>query len=431
MFFSCDAYLNLLDSNTPEVESNLTVTAPSNNETLYEENTQTIEWTTEGSISNVKIELYYSSSSNGTYYNYTTIASTTNNDGSYSWYISGSYSSNYYYKIRISDYNDSSVFDDSEYFQIEEEASIAVTAPSYNETLYEENTQTIEWTTEGSISNVKIELYYSSSSNGTYYNYTTIASTTNNDGSYSWYISGSYSSNYYYKIRISDYNDSSVFDDSEYFQIEEEVSEEEVSITVTAPSYGGYSYYDYNSYDIQWTTEGSISNVKIELLYSTSAYGTYYNSETIDSYENNDGSYSWYISGNSYNSSYYYKIRISDYNDSSVYDDSEYFQIEEEVSITVTTPSYGGYSYYDYNSYDIQWTTEGSISNVKIELLYSTSAYGTYYNSETIDSYENNDGSYSWYISGNSYNSSYYYKYRISDYYDSTVYGESNYFRIY
>ena len=326
IFFSCEAYVDLLDSNIPENKENITitVTSPSNNEILYAQGIQVIEWTTEGLNSNVKIELLRSTSSYGTYSNYETISGYTNNDGYHSWNISNSYSSYYYYKIRISDLLDPTIYVDSDYFQIEEERSITVTTPSYSgSNFYEGNYQIIQWTTEGSISNVKIELLRSTSSSGTYSNIETISSSTNNDGYYSsWYISNSYSSYYYYKIRISDYSDSSVYDDSDYFQIEEERS-----ITVTTPSYSGSNFYEGNYQIIQWTTEGSISNVKIELLRSTSSSGTYSNIETISSSTNNDGYYSsWYIS-NSYSSYYYYKIRISDYSDSSVYDDSNYFRI--------------------------------------------------------------------------------------------------------
>ena len=121
IFFSCEAYVDLLDSNIPENKENITitVTSPSNNEILYAQGIQVIEWTTEGLNSNVKIELLRSTSSSGTYSNIETISSSTNNDGYYSsWYISNSYSSDYYYKIRISDYSDSSVYDDSNYFRI-------------------------------------------------------------------------------------------------------------------------------------------------------------------------------------------------------------------------------------------------------------------------------------------------------------------------
>ena len=99
------------------------------------------------------------------------------------------------------------------------------------------------------------------------------------------------------------------------------------SITVATPSSNGESWDDSVDKTITWTHTGSISNVKIALYRANSSSGTYSYYDYIDSYETNDGSYTWNISSSYASSSYYYKIRIEDYYDASIYDDSSYFTI--------------------------------------------------------------------------------------------------------
>ena len=99
------------------------------------------------------------------------------------------------------------------------------------------------------------------------------------------------------------------------------------SITITTPSNSGESWDDSVNKTITWTSTGSIYYVKIKLYRSSSSSGTYSFYDWIDSYESNDGSHTWNISSSYANSGYYYKIRIEDYNDSSIYADSYYFTV--------------------------------------------------------------------------------------------------------
>ena len=101
------------------------------------------------------------------------------------------------------------------------------------------------------------------------------------------------------------------------------------------------------------------------------------------------------------------------------------------ASITVTTPSHNGDSWNDYSDKVIQWTSTGDIANVKIDIYRSSSYNGTYSLYNTIDSSESNDGSYTWNIPSNYVSSGYYYKIRIQDYYDASVYADSYYFTVY
>ena len=93
------------------------------------------------------------------------------------------------------------------------------------------------------------------------------------------------------------------------------------TITITNPT--SINIFDVGSNYITWTSTGDIDYVKIDLYKS----GVYL--ETITSGANNDGSYTWYISSDDYIDSSYYKIKITDYDDNSIYDYSDYFSIEE------------------------------------------------------------------------------------------------------
>jgi len=188
----------------------ITVTSPTASSSWQVSTTHTIQWTSTGSISNVKIYLYYL----GSYHS--AISSNTPNDGSYSWTLPSSFT-NYgdSYQIRIEDYDNPSTYDYSPpYFEITFN-SITVTSPTVSSSWQAGSTHTIQWTSTGSISNVKIYLYYL----GSYHS--AISSNTPNDGSYSWTLPSSFT-NYgdSYHICIEDYNNPSTYDYSpSYFEI--------------------------------------------------------------------------------------------------------------------------------------------------------------------------------------------------------------------
>jgi hypothetical protein len=93
----------------------ITITLPNGGETWEPGFTNTITWTSENlSSSYVGIRLYR----NDSYYQ--TIESQVNNDGNYDWSIPSGFLESDNYKIRISEYNNSSVYDESNgYFTID------------------------------------------------------------------------------------------------------------------------------------------------------------------------------------------------------------------------------------------------------------------------------------------------------------------------
>jgi len=175
----------------------------------------------------------------------------------------------------------------------------------------------ITWTSTGDINYVQIYLY----KNWAFLE--TIDGYTYNDGSYSWYIyEDEYTDGSYYQIYIRDYFDTSIYDYTGYFTIKCEL-ETEKTITITNPIRisifsSGYNY-------ITWISTGSIEAVKIELYKNGILF------ETIDSGTYNVGSYTWNINIDDYEDGFYYQIKISDCDDSSIYDWSESFTITDKI----------------------------------------------------------------------------------------------------
>ncbi len=343
------------------------VSSPSGG-TWYKEETYTITWDSYDAGSYVDIDL-----NQGGYY-YSTIASGTYNDGSYSWTISSSIDTGSYYYIEITDWSDINIYGYSEYFSIDEvEAYITVTSPVTGLTWTVGETYAITWVSENAGSYVDMYLYES----GAFHS--TLATGAYNDGSYSWTVPSDLNTLYSYKIKIISSQDSSIYDDSEYFEIENEPS-----ITVTSPSSGNTLYVE-DIQEITWSSENAGSYVKIEL------YKSGYFDSTITSSTYNDGSYSWTISS-SLSTSSYYQIKVTSTSDSSIFDESDYFSLNElEKYISITSPYYGE-TFYQGDSTAITWNSDNAGSYVKIEL------YKNGYFYSTVDSYVYNGGSYYWSI---------------------------------
>lgn len=350
----------------------ITVSSPYGGETWYKGETYTITWTSEGAGDYVTIKLVYDGWLSDDEY---TIASYTLNDRSYEWTVPSYQDSGSYYYIEIVSTSDSYVYGSSGYISIyEPDRSITITSPSSGDMWSKGETYTISWSSENAGDYVKIELYKSGSF------VSTITSSTYNDESYSWSIPSSlYASSYYY-IGITSISYSSVYSSSGYFSIENEPS-----LTITSPS-SGDTWYIGETYSIFWSSENAGDYVQIE-LYKSGSYVS-----TIASSTSNIGSYSWYVSS-SLSASSSYVIKIISTSDSSLYDESGYFSIDElERYISVNSPSYGE-TLYQGDTHAITWSSNNAGSYVKIEL------YKNGYFYSTIDSYVYNGGSYYWEIS--------------------------------
>ncbi len=303
-------YLELTVSLTT---STITVLTPDGGESWEQGTSQYITWTSTGSPGNyVRIELYRSGSS------YTTIVSSTSNDGSYLWHISSYQTTSSYYTIYITSTSSSLIYDSSDYyFSITSPSSITVTSPDGGESWEQGTSEYITWNYAGSPgSYVTIDLYYAGSFDST------IRSSTSNDGSYLWYIPSGQTLSTLYQIKITSTSVSSIDDYSDgYFSI---TSSGPSSIYITSP-YGGESWQQGTTQTITWITyDGTMDDyVEIEL------YINDYYDGTIVSSTINDGSYLWSIPTDQLTSSYY-EIKITSATDSTVFDYSNYFSITRE-----------------------------------------------------------------------------------------------------
>jgi hypothetical protein len=307
------------------------------------------------------------------------------------------------YKVRVSDESDSTVHGESAQFTIEKK-SLTVTDPTSSTKWSQGDSRNISWSSKGVISYVKIELYKGSTSKQL------IVSSTENDGSYTWSpVESTLENGTDYKVRVSDFSAATVYGESAQFTIEAK------SLTVTKPTSSTY-WAKGDSGAVNWTWAGNISYVKIDLYKGTTL------KQTIDTYDSNDGSYTWGTVDSALENGIDYKVRVSDYNNAAVYGESAQFEIGLP-SITVTAPT-ASTVWVKGQSGAITWTWKGDTSYVKIELYKGTTL------KTTIDTYDSNDGSYTWSAVDSTLENGTDYKVRVSDYNNAAVYGESAPFEI-
>jgi len=348
-------------------------------------------------LTNVKIELYKGINL------VQTIASSTENDGSYSWTVDLSLLDGTDYKVRISCVSDSSIYDESDEFRIEEK-SITVIEPTSSTVWTKRHSADIAWTFEGTINNVKIDLYKGIILKAT------IVTSTENDGSYTWTeVDPSLADGSDYKVKVSCVSETGVYGESDEFMIEEK------SITVTEPT-SSTIWSPGDSVDIIWTSNGTISDVKIDLYKG----GTF--NQTIVSSTENDGAYSWTEVDTSLTFGSDYKVRISCVSDSSIYGESDEFRIEGKT-ITVTEPSSSTIWTKGFSA-DITWSYIGAINDVRIDLYKGTTL------KETIVSSSENDRLYTWTEVNPFLEDGSDYKVMVSCVSDLRIYGESDEFTI-
>ncbi|MBI1938936.1 MAG: hypothetical protein HYS25_12560 [Ignavibacteriales bacterium] len=317
------------------------VTAPNGGEDWQAGSAQNITWDAAG-ITNVKIEF---TTNNGI--NWSTIVSSTQSDGFFTWLQLPSLSTTNC-KVRISDASDGSPSDESDsFFDISPEPDIEILRPNGNEIFLTGAVEEIRWTSE-SVENVKIE--YTTNNGATW---TEIINNLPSNGSYYWSTIPALNSSLC-KIKISDADDGNPFDVSNNnFQIANQLGQ---IITITSPA-GGEGWQAGTSQTIQWTSI-SVNNVKID--YTTNNGQTWIE---IVSSTTSDGFYTWaQVPSTASNNC---RIRISDAADGVPTVASELFSIEPEPSLNVVSPN-GGETVNYGDNIAIKWTSQ-NVANVKIE----------------------------------------------------------------
>ncbi|KKL20590.1 hypothetical protein LCGC14_2453950, partial [marine sediment metagenome] len=201
----------------------ITVTSPTSTTDWFELYTYSIQWTSIGLIDNVEIELY---KGNTFVEDITWLLGYTGNDGSYDFYVS---SAEKYkgtnYRIKITDHDDPTVFDYSDYFSINiGSGTITVISPSSISSWTPGSSHIITWSSTGNIVDVDIDIYKGSTR--IYY-----VSGVSNLGFYTWTIAEDIEQGTDWRIKISNSDDSGETDWSEYFVI----------ATIAGPSIPGYN----------------------------------------------------------------------------------------------------------------------------------------------------------------------------------------------
>jgi hypothetical protein len=286
----------------------------------------------------VKIELFKS----GTLHS--TIIESTPSDGSKTWDIPFDIESDTTYKIKITSLDNVNVFDFSDNNFTVQGFSVDVLSPNGGENLFTGSATFIRWISNLT-GNVEIQLF----KGGDFHSI--ITGSTSNDGTYSWNISSSITTNSDYKIKIASTTDADIFDfsDSEFTIISN-------NIAVTSPN-GGENWLIGSTNTIIWTDDIS-GNVQIDLLRADTLHSNIVISTP------SDGNFSWDFAGIPPGSDYRLKISSIDLpalNDMSNNDFTLF-----AGDITVSSPN-GGESWLAGSSQTIFWTDNIS-GDVIIEL---------------------------------------------------------------
>lgn len=372
------------------VTPSISVTSPNGSENWLVGSTHNITWSTVGSVGNVKIDLM-----KGGIFDRVIVSSVSGS--SYSWSIPSGVASGNDYKIKVTSTTNSSVSDSSNSNFTISTPGITISSPNGGEDWQIGSEHNITWSSTGITGNVKIELVKGEVSS------VVIASNASGT-SYSWTVPLSQTIGADYKIRITSIADANITDISDSsFTISTTPS-----ISITSPN-GGETWKAGSIYNMLWSSLGTITNVKIELMKGGVL------SSVIISSVSNTGSYSWTIPigivlGNDY------KIKISNAADLSVSNISNgNFTIGPPVGTTIVLSSpNGGENWNAGESQTISWTSTGNPGNIKIELLKSNVV------SIVIAESTGNIGLFSWTIPSSLVTSNEY-RIRITSVYDSSV----------
>ena len=370
----------------------ITVTTPNTSTTRYIGNSFNITWTSAYLTSNfVNIEYTYD---NGITWH--TIASVTENDGTHLWTVPETPSNQC--RVRISEYNNPSVFDESNANFTIAYPWINVTAPNGGQVWKGCSSQTITWSHAGTSGTFRI--WYSLNDGATWSSITTTSSS-----SYNWsQVVDSPSDQVL--IKVSDNSNPTYFDESNNtFTITKNLD-----IVITAPN-GGENWEVGTNQSITWVSEPSSSRY---IVHYSPDNGSSWNSVTNSTYSTN---HTWTVPNDPSNQAL---IRVRDYNNTCIQDVSDaVFTIAPPTPIiTVTNPNTSTTRYIG-NTANITWTSAYLTSSfVTIEYTYDD---GNTWN--MIAPIVNNNGTYSWMTPETPSNLC---RVRISEYNNPSVFDESN-----
>lgn len=281
----------------------------------------------------------------------------------YSWTVSNPSSEDVF--IRISDANNPNLYSISGKFRITD-FNLEITSPVANEEVDINSTKKIQWNSQN-INNVNI---FYSSNNGN--SWSTIASNIQaNLGEYNWTVPNTATNQA--KIKIEDAINSSKFVISNAFTIIGD------NLTLTSPNGGNFDAGDQVT--IQWNSH-NVNKIKID--YTTNGGSTWAN--IVNNYPASNNQYTWivpYKPGQA-------QIRITNVDNSSLFDISEPSFNINGYDLTITNPLGGTYN--KNSNLTINWSADPRIVALKIEF---SSNNGTNW-SQIADNVLASLGAYSW-----------------------------------
>jgi len=331
-----------------------------------------ITWRTVGSVSN-SLKIEYSTDN---FAHSSEIITDIQNLGSYEWTVAEDRSDSV--KIKITDLNQTEVFDASDAMFSIIYPIIKVTAPNGSELWTRGDTENITWDNTGSVGQ-SLNIVYSS--NGTFDDAQTItADTVENNGTYAWDIPVDMPTTNTTRVRITEVGRGAVWDksDADFTILPIPV------ITISAPTTGNI-WRVGTVKEITWSDNGGKVSNNLTLEYSINGGSGW---KSIHTPVSNTGSYNWTIPDDVSENCL---LRITDASRPSTVGTSNSFVIASP-KITITSPS-GGEIWAAGDVAPITWTTEGTISGDGLIIEYSPDNGQNYY---TIKSGAPNTGAYTW-----------------------------------
>jgi hypothetical protein len=347
----------------------ITVSYPNSNYTTYANNSITIQWTS-GYLSSSFVKIEFTSDGGATWL---TVVTPTENDGSYNWTLPNINSLQC--KFRISEYNNPTVFDESDVnFKILP-PFIIVTSPNGGELWEGCTSKSITWSSGGTSGS--FALYYSAN-NGNTWNFIANSSSS----SYSWSQVADVTTSNNCLIKVQDYNNANIKDSSDVvFTLKQNDD-----IIINSPN-GGELWQAGTTQNINWVSANTSSRFYV---YYSLNNGTNWNSISSYTYSQN---INWSIPNTPATAC---QIKVVDYDNTCIKDISNAnFSIVPGIP-QLTSPN-GGESLYYGSNYSINWTSEYFYASY-VSLSYSVDSGATWL---PIAWVTNNSGSYTWNVPNN------------------------------
>jgi ribonuclease PH len=343
----------------------ITVTNPNSAVTRYIGQTNNITWTSAYlSSSFVTIEYTYD---DGTTWNM--ISNITNNTGSFAWQIPNTPSAQC--RVRISEYGNPAVFDESNVNFTIAHPWITVTSPNGGEVITKCYSQTVTWISAGTSGTFRI--YYSVNNGNTW---TSIGTTSSSSSGWN---TANVPVSDHVLIKVADNNNLSISDSSDtVFSVIENLD-----IIINSPN-GGEQWQAGTQKTLSWVSVPTTDRYVVS--YSTDS-GNNWNTITSSTYST---THNWTVPNAPTNQAL---IRVRDYNNSCIQDESDApFSITPGIP-ALTVPN-GGQTWFYASTYNITWTSEYFYSTF-VTISYSLDSGATWL---PIIAATNNTGSYSWQV---------------------------------